>query len=245
MRSRTSRTPPRAASASASTTPEDARGTIAYLHGGGWVLGNLESVDAVCRALANEAGARVVSIDYRLAPEHPFPAGARGRARRVTRAPSSADVDRGRQRGRQPRRGRRAPRSRSSSTFQLLIYPVTDAGVNTPSYARVRRALRAHRGLDAALLEPLPRRRRRPAAGRVAAARRRPERPAARPTSSPPSHDVAARRGRGLRGRARARRRAGDAATASRARSTASGAGRRRRSRARRCARRAPRSALR
>ena len=55
--------------------PEGARGTIAYLHGGGWVLGNLESVDAVCRALANEAGARVVSIDYRLAPEHPFPAG--------------------------------------------------------------------------------------------------------------------------------------------------------------------------
>jgi acetyl esterase len=55
--------------------PEGARGTIAYLHGGGWVLGTLESVDAVCRALANAAGARVVSIDYRLAPEHPFPAG--------------------------------------------------------------------------------------------------------------------------------------------------------------------------
>ena len=37
-------------------------------------MGNLDSVDAVCRALANDAGARVVSIDYRLAPEHPFPA---------------------------------------------------------------------------------------------------------------------------------------------------------------------------
>jgi acetyl esterase len=55
-------------------TPENARGTIAYLHGGGWVMGNLESVDAVCRALAGEAVARVVSIDYRLAPEHRFPA---------------------------------------------------------------------------------------------------------------------------------------------------------------------------
>ena len=54
--------------------PEDARGTVVYLHGGGWVLGNLESVDAVCRALADESRARVVSIDYRLAPEHPFPA---------------------------------------------------------------------------------------------------------------------------------------------------------------------------
>jgi acetyl esterase len=54
--------------------PDGARGTVAYLHGGGWVLGNLDSVDAVCRALADAAGARVVSIDYRLAPEHPFPA---------------------------------------------------------------------------------------------------------------------------------------------------------------------------
>ena len=54
--------------------PDGARGTVAYLHGGGWVMGNLDSVDAVCRALANDAGARVVSIDYRLAPEHPFPA---------------------------------------------------------------------------------------------------------------------------------------------------------------------------
>ena len=60
-------------------TPGDAHGTIAYLHGGGWVMGNLDSVDAVCRALANDAGARVVSIDYRLAPEHPFPAGLRTR----------------------------------------------------------------------------------------------------------------------------------------------------------------------
>ena len=54
--------------------PENANGTVAYLHGGGWVMGNLASVDAVCRALANESAARVVSIDYRLAPEHPFPA---------------------------------------------------------------------------------------------------------------------------------------------------------------------------
>ena len=76
-----------------------------------------------------------------------------------------------RQRGRQPRRGRRAPAARSSCRLQLLIYPVTDAGINTPSYARVRRALRPHRGLDAALLAPLPRRRRRPAARRLAAAR--------------------------------------------------------------------------
>ena len=48
---------------------------LLYLHGGGWVLGNLNSVDSVCRALANGSQHIIVSVDYRLAPEHPFPAG--------------------------------------------------------------------------------------------------------------------------------------------------------------------------
>lgn len=47
---------------------------VVYYHGGGWVLGGLDSHDGTCRALANASGAAVVSIDYRLAPEHPFPA---------------------------------------------------------------------------------------------------------------------------------------------------------------------------
>ncbi|MGY6500476.1 MAG: alpha/beta hydrolase [Acidimicrobiales bacterium] len=47
---------------------------VVYYHGGGWVLGGLDSHDGTCRALANASGAVVVSIDYRLAPEHPFPA---------------------------------------------------------------------------------------------------------------------------------------------------------------------------
>ncbi|WP_431808172.1 alpha/beta hydrolase [Lysinibacillus sphaericus] len=46
---------------------------IIYYHGGGWVFGNLESADAGCRLLADKAHAIVVSIDYRLAPEYPFP----------------------------------------------------------------------------------------------------------------------------------------------------------------------------
>lgn len=48
---------------------------IVFLHGGGWILGNLDTSDGTCRTLANEVGAIVISVDYRLGPEHPFPAG--------------------------------------------------------------------------------------------------------------------------------------------------------------------------
>jgi acetyl esterase len=54
----------------------DPPATVLFYHGGGWVLGTLDDSDAVCRALAVESGARVVSVDYRLAPEHRFPAAA-------------------------------------------------------------------------------------------------------------------------------------------------------------------------
>jgi acetyl esterase len=54
--------------------PADAAGVILWIHGGGWVICDLDTHDAMCRLLANESGCEVVAIDYRLAPEHPFPA---------------------------------------------------------------------------------------------------------------------------------------------------------------------------
>jgi acetyl esterase len=48
--------------------------TVLYLHGGGYVIGGLDSHDVLCRHLVNESGCGVLAVDYRLAPEHPFPA---------------------------------------------------------------------------------------------------------------------------------------------------------------------------
>jgi acetyl esterase len=131
-------------------TPKDAGlgplPILVYFHGGGWVLGNIESHEGICRAIANAAGATVVTVDYRRPPEHRFPAATEdafaammwvfahaaelgGSDDRVAVAGDSAGGNLaavacqiGRDRG--------CPRP----AIQILIYPITDYNLHNRSY---------------------------------------------------------------------------------------------------------------
>ena len=95
------------------------------------MVGSIDSFDTACRALTNASGATVVSVGYRLAPEHPFPAGLEDCAA-VTRVLDGPLVVAGDSAG-----GNLAiavaRRLRDTLDGMALIYPVTDAGLNTPS----------------------------------------------------------------------------------------------------------------
>jgi len=120
----------------------DPVGTVVYYHGGGFVLGCLDEFDAVCQALAVASGARVVSVDYRLAPEHCFPAAPddafAALVQIAERHPGEPIVVAGDSAGGNlaavsALRAREAGGPRIA--LQVLVYPVVDCDLTRPSYA--------------------------------------------------------------------------------------------------------------
>jgi len=119
---------------------------LMYFHGGGWVIGDLDTHDVLCRQLTAEAGVTVVNVDYRLAPEHKFPAGADDAwaATRWTVAHASEfGVDAGRLAvGGDSAGGNLAAvvalQARDAGApiikLQVLVYPVTDVAAESRSY---------------------------------------------------------------------------------------------------------------
>ncbi len=123
---------------------------LVYLHGGGWVVGDLDTHDQPCRFLAQRAGVRVLSVDYRLAPEHPFPAAvedAVAAVRHAITAPQRFGADPARVAvGGDSAGGNLAAAAArllaidggAVPAFQLLIYPVTDLTRKRESYRLFR-----------------------------------------------------------------------------------------------------------
>lgn len=127
------------------TTP-----AVVFFHGGGGVIGDLETHDLVCRRLAREAGCKVIAVDYRLGPEHPFPTGhddAVAAFRGIVAQASSWGID--------PRRVAVAGDSMGGNLcaavclacrdtppcFALVIYPGTDFANRAPSRERLGKGL--------------------------------------------------------------------------------------------------------
>ena len=121
-------------------------GAAMFFHGGGWVLGNLDSHDPTCRAMAAGSGALIISVDYRLAPEHKFPAAAED-SYAATRWAAQNAAELGYPEGRLAvcgdsaggnlaavvalmARDKGGPKLR----YQLLIYPAFDPAMEAPSH---------------------------------------------------------------------------------------------------------------
>ncbi len=128
--------------------PSDERSlpALVYFHGGGWVLGNLDSHDATCRSLTNGGQCVVISVDYRLAPESKFPAAADDAFAATTWVAENAaslGIDPARIAvGGDSAGGNLAAavtlmakeQGGPSIVYQVLLYPVTDYDFDTASY---------------------------------------------------------------------------------------------------------------
>lgn len=119
---------------------------VVYFHGGGWVIADLDTFDSSARALTNGAGAVLVSVDYRKAPEHKYPAAAddsyaatqwvmdhagelKGKPNKVAVAGESAAGNLATVSCLMAR-----DKNRKMPILQLLVYPITNFDLNSPSY---------------------------------------------------------------------------------------------------------------
>jgi len=121
-------------------------GATVFLHGGGWVFGDLQSHDGICRSLTRQSGITTVAVDYRRAPEHPFPAAvedaagvvrwlaAHGGQIGVAASPLAVVGDSSG--GNLAAAASLVLRDEGTSpvAFQALLYPVTDPAMSTESY---------------------------------------------------------------------------------------------------------------
>lgn len=114
---------------------------VVYFHGGGWVSGDLDSCEPVARRLAAAVGADVLCVDYRLAPEHPFPAAVDDAAVAVEWASDALAQGRsivlaGESAGGCLVAAQRDTRSRANVACHLLVYPILDHDMTRESYMR-------------------------------------------------------------------------------------------------------------
>ncbi|MEL7547527.1 MAG: alpha/beta hydrolase fold domain-containing protein [Pseudomonadota bacterium] len=126
---------------------DEIKGILVYYHGGGWVLSNIDQYDVLGRQLADRAQCTVVMVDYRKAPEHPFPAASNDAWDALVWASqnmtSLADKDVPLMVGGDSAGGNLAAivcqKAKTEGgpdiAVQLLVYPVTDAAMDTPGYA--------------------------------------------------------------------------------------------------------------
>ena len=124
--------------------PDPSPGTILYMHGGGWVIGTIDTFEPVCRELAVASGLDVASVNYRLAPDHPFPGpvedayaalksvALRSGGKPIVVMGDSAGANLA---------AALALKARDEAgpdiALQVMIYPVTDADFETRSYVEL------------------------------------------------------------------------------------------------------------
>ena len=128
------------------TAPQTPQPVLVYLHGGGWTIGDLDTHDVLCRQLAREGACAVVSVDYRMGPEHRFPAAVEDCLEAFSWVQAQAQalhLDASRMAvGGDSAGGNLAAAlclvqreaGRAMPAFQLLIYPATDMRAVAPSH---------------------------------------------------------------------------------------------------------------